>query len=308
MNKKQWGIKRIAGLALLLLGLSICMPNQNAEAMHSTFAPGDVFVSSLSGQVEWRHPDGTLNQILINVIPGASEGMGFDAAGNLYVTHYCADLSVCLTGNSVEKFSTSGVSLGSFGSGYWCNPYSIVFDGAGRLYVGQADCTGDIREFNALGVFQTAFHVAPDKRGSAKIDLASDGCTMFYTSEGPNVKRFNVCANQQLPDFNSAPIPSGFTFAQRILPDGGVLVASWTEIVRLDAAGTLIQTYDVPGEEYWVALDLVGDGTFWAASNGSRNVYKFDLANGTVLASFISGTPATTVERNVHDVDLLVRR
>jgi len=268
-----------------------------------TFAPGDVLVSLRSGQVQWWSASGTLNGILVNAIPGKAEGMGFDAAGNLYVTHYCADLSICWTGNTVEKFTPGGVSLGAFGSGYDCNPYTVAFDRAGRAYIGQADCSGDIRVFDASGAYLVSFDVSPENRGSARIDLASDGCTMFYTSQGPNVKRYDVCSGQQLPDFNTAPIPGEYMNALRILPDGGVLVAAASMIARLSASGAVVQTYDVPGEQdLWLGLDLVGDGTFWASNYGSSNVVRFDLATGTVLSSFNTGTPTTTVK------DVLVKR
>lgn len=45
-----------------------------------------------------------------------------------------------------------------------------------------------------------------------------------------------------------------------------------------------------------------GDGTFWAGNYESSNVYRFDLATGTVLSSFNTGTAAHTV------VDVLVRK
>ncbi len=291
------------GLAMTLAGLCPGIPPERAEATHMTFAPGDIFVSLRTGEVEWRHPDGSLNRLLVNVVPGKAEGMGFDAAGNLYVAHYCADLSVCRIGNAVEKFAPTGVSTGSFGSGYDCNPYAIVFDAAGRAYVGQGDCTGDLLQFDAFGALLQAFPVAWDNRGSARIDLAADGCTMFYTSQGPNVKRYDVCAGQQLPDFNTTPSPSGETYGLRVLPDGDVLVAMNTLIGRLDASGNLVQTYNVPGEpELWQGLDLVGDGAFWASNYGSSNVYRFDIATGAVLGAFNAGTPTTTVK------DVLVGR
>ncbi len=294
------------GLKVWLLGVCVWLFPLNVEAMHPTFAPGDLFVSLRTGQVLWFHPDGSPNRMLVNAIPGKAEGMGFDAAGNLYVTHYCADLSVCKTGNTVEKFNIYGLSVGSYGSGYNCNPESIVFAAAGGAFVGQSDCTGDVLWFDAFGSFQKAFDVAQDARGATRIDLAPDGCTLFYTSQGPNVKRFNVCVNQQLPDFNSAPIVSGdaYTYALRLLPDGGVLVASVTVIVRLDASGNLVQTYTVPGEPgvWWLGLDLVGDGTFWASNYASSNVYRFDIATGRVLAGFSTDLPTTMVK------DVLVRR
>jgi outer membrane protein assembly factor BamB len=303
MKNGSSGRFRKIGLGIYLIGVFVLVFPLHAGAMHPFFSPGDLIVSLKTGQVLWFHPDGSFNRAVVNAIPGKAEGMGFDAARNLYVTHYCADLSVCRTGNTVEKFNAGGVSLGSFGGGYNCNPESIVFDGAGRAYVGQADCTGDILQFDAAGDLQAAFDVIPEVRGSTRIDLAGDGCTMFYTSQGPNVKRFNICSRTQLSDFNTAPLPGGFGYGLRILPDGGVLVATGNEIVRLGANGKLLRTYDAPGEpDLWLGLDEVGDGTFWVSNYGSSNVYRFDLATGNVLLSFQTGSPSGTVK------DVLVRR
>ncbi len=284
-------------LGLAIIGLVLLAPLSGAQATDTTFAPGDVFVSLSDGLVQWRHPDGTLNQILVGVVPGTPEGIRLDAAANLYVTHWCASVGVtsaCTVGNTVEKFSPNGVSQGTVGSDYNCNPHALAFDAAGNAYVGQADCTGNILKLE-LGLAPTAFAVAPENRGSFWIDLASDGCTMFYTSWGPDVKRFDVCANAQRPDFNLAPLLGGETQDLRVLPDGGVLVSSGNVVARLDATGALVQTYVVPGPtRYWAGLDLVGDGTFWAADYYSSNVYRFDLASGAVLSSFNTGTPSFT--------------
>lgn len=141
-----------------------------------------------------------------------------------------------------------------------------------------------------------ALHVAPDRYGSFWIDLAPDGCTLFYTSWGPNVKRFNVCSGTQRPDFNQLPLPGGEAQDLRVLPDGGVLVASGEVVARLDSSGGLVQTYEVlPESTLWAGLDLVGDGTFWAANYYTSNVYKFDLESGAVLRSFNTGTPPLSV-------------
>ncbi|MDX1670055.1 MAG: hypothetical protein R3194_11600, partial [Limnobacter sp.] len=45
-------------------------------------------------------------------------------------------------------------------------------------------------ELTLMGASQ--FDVATDDRGSDWIDLAADQCTMYYTSEGTLVKRFDV--------------------------------------------------------------------------------------------------------------------
>lgn len=293
MTKKAWRRGRAAGLAYLLVAVSLFVSSQRAEATHSaTFAAGDVFVTlktgTAVGQVQWRHPDGSSHGILTSMVPGHPEGMAFDAAGNLYVAHWCADFT-CLTGNTVERFTISAAPAGTFGTGYNCNPTSVVFDAAGNAYVGQADCTGDILKLDALGAYVGAYNAEPDNRGSMWIDLASDGCTILYTSEGYNVKRYNVCGNAQLTNFAALPDTGQ---ALRILPDGRVLVAARSVIVLLDASGTIVGTYDVAGEpDLWFGLDIVGDGTFWAGNFGSGNVFRFDMATGAVVSSFATGFP-----------------
>lgn len=286
-------------LLRLIMVFPLILYGEPAETAQVTFAPGDVFVSIVNGPVQWRNSDGTLNQVLVSTVQGTPrEGMRFDAAGNLYLAHWCANAmatSTCSVGNTVERFNINGISQGTVGSGYNCNPHALAFDAAGNLYVGQADCTGAILKFS-LGQPPTPHVVAAENRGSFWIELANDGCTVFYTSWGPNVKRFNLCTNTQQADFNIIPLPGGETQGLRLLPDGGVLVSSGAVIARLDASGTLVQGYSVStGEpQYWSGLDLVGDGTFWAINYNSSNVYKFDLTSGAVLASFNTGTPPNT--------------
>jgi hypothetical protein len=286
---------RKARFPILVLAALLALPGPEARAVNVTFSPGDLFVSLETGPVQWRLRDGTLNRVLVGSIPGTGEGMAFDAAGNLYVTRWCIDPWCGYAGDTVEKFNTLGQSLGAVGSGYDCAPHAMLFDRMGAGYVGQAGCTGAILKFPPGMATPIAYYVAPDYQGSFWIDLAPDQCTMAYTSFGPNVKRFDVCAGVQLPDFNVAPLP-GDGQDLRILPDGGVLVSSGDVIARLDASGGLVGTYGVVGEPgFWAGLDLVGDGSFWAANYETSNVYRFDLATGSIIDSFNAETPPHTV-------------
>ena len=260
-----------------------------------TFAPGDVFVSLEPGPVQWRRPDGTLVRTLLGAVPGLAEGMGFDASGNLYVTRWRLNSNPGATGNTTEVFNVFGQPSGTYGSGYDCDPHAIVFGPAGTGYVGQAGCTGSILKF-VPGQPPVQLNVAPDNAGAFWIDLAADGCTIFYTSWGPNVKRYDGCARVQRSNFNKAALPGGEAHDLRVLPDGGVLVSSGNVIARLNASGVLVQTYSVGGEfRPWTGLDLVGDGTFWVGNYESSNVYRFDLATGAVVSVFNTGTAAHTV-------------
>jgi len=287
---------RSLGAAAIVLGLLLVpLP---AAAQSSTFGPGDIFVSTEDGQIHWRRPDGTLNRFLVGTAAGKPEGLRLDAASNLYVARWCVSAvatSTCAVGNTVEKFNQHGMSLGTVGSDYNCNPHAVAFDALGNAYVGQADCSGNILKLQ-LGRAPTAYAAAAETRGTFWIDMAADGCTIFYTSIGPNVKRFDTCGNLQQPDFNLAPLPGGVGHDLRVLPDGGVLVTSAGVIARLDATGALVQTYTAPGAtRYWSGLDLVGDGTFWVADYNTSDVYRFDLATGDAVASFNTGTATQTV-------------
>ncbi len=291
-------IRHFARAVLLLLCAAATTSAQlQLPGTPLSFRRGDIIVTLEPGPVLWFLPNGTPRGVLVSLIPGTGEGLDFDPSGRLYVTRWCTD-PFCggVAGNTVEMFNTLGISMGAVGSGYDCSPHAIVFTADSAAFVGQSGCTGDILRF-APGMTQPqAFDVALDNSGSWWIDVAPDRCTVYYTSLGPNVKRYDTCARVQLPDFNAAPLPGGVTHDLQILPDGGVLVSSGDVVARLNAAGALVQTYSVPGEPaLWAGLDLSGDGTFWAANYETSNVYRFDLATGAVRQVFNTLTPAHTV-------------
>jgi hypothetical protein len=261
------------------------------------YAPGDVLVSLEPGPVQWYSQDGLLRGTLAQTVAGTGEGMAFDASGNLYVTRWCVDPD-CQNGDtgSVEKYNNVGQPLGKVGPIFDCQPHTILFAAPGTAYVGQAACAKTIIKTPLDSTITAEYPVAEEFSGVFWMDLGADGCTMFYTSFGPNVKRYDVCGNRQLPDFNAAPLPGGMAQDLRVMPDGGVLVSSGQVIVRLNSIGVVTQTYEVPDEgALWAGLDLVGDGTFWAANYFTSNVYRFNLADGTRLAGFNTGTAANTV-------------
>ena len=260
------------------------------------FGPGDVLVSLEPGPVVWFNSAGTLQRMLIPTVTGLGEGMAFDAAWNLYVARWCTDPNCTSTGNAVEKYNTLGLSEGAVGSNFDCSPHTIDFDASGAVYIGQAGCSRTILKFAPGGMTPVAeYVVAQESQGVFWMDLAPDGCTMFYTSVGPNVKRFDVCANVQLPDFNAGSLPGPFTHDLRVLPDGGVIVANANVVTRLDASGAVVRTYEVPENTLWAGLDLVGDGTFWAGNYFTSSLYRFNLDTGAQIATFNTGTPANSV-------------
>ncbi len=249
------------------------------EQIKAQFQTGDVFVAVANGQVQWRRPNGTLVQTLNTTLGGFTTGMALDSANKLYVTNF--------SNNSVSVFDKFGVLQGTFGSGY-STPESIVFDNQWNAYVGNLG--NGIRKYDYNGNFiSTSYGGRVDF-----MDLQPDQCTMIRTTEGNFIGTHNICTNVAGADFANGL--SGNAFALRIRLNGDVLIAMGTNILRLNAAGTTVQTYDVAGENSWFALNLDPDGTsFWSADFTSSNVYRIDIATGNVITTYNTGTSSGTV-------------
>lgn len=282
-----------------------------------TFQTGDVFIgiasgstvaNSPNGQILWYRRDGTpvgtldTGQLFTEVA-----GMAFDAAGDLFATVFSAA--------NVVKFDHNGNLLGTFGSGYGTpyatdgtanHPESIVFDSSGDAYVGQADGTRQVRKFDSAGNFLAAFSPVTQFRGTDWIELAGDEKTLYYTSEGTEVKRFDVSTNTQLSDFATGFPDVNAAYALRILSNGGVLVADTDRVLRLDSSGNVVQTYLATSLEpgftcvttptptpcpVIFALSLDPDGkSFWTADLLAGTVWKVDIATGAIDLTINTGS------------------
>lgn len=282
----------LTGIAVLWgLGLILLVTSESSSTAHADRVPyslGDVFAGVGNGRVKHFDSSGTLLETL-DTTTGSQHvaGMAFDGKGNLFVTNF--------TSNSMSKFDKAGTLVGGFGGQFDTAPESVVFDKNGNVYVGQADGLRQVRKLDAAGKLLATYSPATDGRGTDWIDLAADQCTLFYTSEGRHVKRFDVCSNNQLPDF--VELSAGTeAFALRIRPNGEVLVATHEEVHRLSSSGAVLQSYPKPPTEKSTlfALNLDPNGTsFWTGGIESGNVYKINMADGTVERSFNVGILST---------------
>jgi len=239
------------------------------------YQTGDVFAGTRGGTIAHFSSTGALLDTLTTGGSSYMTGMAFDTSGNLYATGFDAQ--------NVSKFDDKGSLLGSFGSGYNHAPESIVFDKNGNAYVGQAG--GSILKFSPTGGLIGSF----SPQGTDWVDLASDQCTIYYTSEGNSVRRFNVCSNTQLADFATGL--SGRCFANRIRPNSEVLVACTSLVYRLNSTGGVMQTYQPAGVSILFALNLDPDNkTFWTADQDTGTVFHIDIATGNILAQFSGST------------------
>ena len=264
-------------LAVFAFSVAAVLLSAGAPVLAQPFQRGEVFAAVGAGKVKRFDGSGNLLQVLDTTTNSPQvTGMAFDSAGNLYVTDFDA--------NTMSKFdNASNLLFANFGSGFDASPESIVLNAVGDLYVSEVSGAGGIRKFDTAG---HPLEVSGSGLRTDWIELEADQCTMLYTDEGSAIHRINVCTNTPLSDFANG-LPG--CFALRKLPSGGVLVACYSEILRLDDNGMVVQTYDAPGEDHWFALNLDPDCTsFWSANNFTGQVYKFDIASGRQLLTFSS--------------------
>jgi DNA-binding beta-propeller fold protein YncE len=222
---KTFRVAVFISLTLCLAHLVLSSPRKASTA----FADGDILASIGNGQVAVFASDGTPKPTLDTGLGGFTTGSAFDSAGNFYVTNY--------TRGIVSKFDSQGSLLAPAATGY-SGPESIVFDQNGTGYVGDA--------------FENRFHILGDgdtgpasieERGTDWISLGPDQKTLFHTSEGRHILRYDLSTDTQLPSFNANPLPY-MAFAIRVLPGGSVLVADELVVVHLDT-GNVVKTYDL---------------------------------------------------------------
>lgn len=256
------GIAPLAGLAA---GLLAPLP-----AWPAPFRTGDVFVGVNQDRILHLDARGDLEEVLEGALTGEQTGMCFDADGHLYATSF--------TAGTMSRFDSSGRRLSDrWGGPFSRHPESCVVDRAGHIYTGEVGGEERIRKFDREGRLLATFRPATEARGVDWIDLAADQCTLFYTSEGNQVMRYDVCRDRQLPTFATL---TGPCFALRLRENDELMVACQQKVFRLDRQGGHLRVYPFTGESLF-ALNLDPDGEhFWTAGQLSGDVYRVHIESG----------------------------
>jgi hypothetical protein len=251
-----------------------------------TFQKGDIVVG-FDGQPEYRVYDANgklLTTLDTHTYPGLGTGGAFEANGNLIVTNFVVD--------SASWFNKNGKLLGGFGCCFNLHPESVTFDKSGNVYIGQADGLRQVLEFNSTGTkLLNSWSPMPEQRGTDWIDMAPDGHTLFYTSEGHNIMRFDTATGTQLSNFATG-LPGQSAYALKVLPNGEVLVADWDRALLLDTSGNIIRTYTDPSLNFDTGLAILPDGKSFIADNSNLpgEIFQFNIATGALEQTIFPGT------------------
>lgn len=282
-RRRAWRL----GLILAAVVMSAAMWTVVAQGV-TAWQTGDVFAGVGNGQYKVYDNNGVFKETIQQPSVGFTTGCQFNnAQDHLYTTNFSTNEIVRFQDPSPhtvdQVLPTPGITLAP---GPDAANESISFMANGNYLVGHADGGADVHQYTELGVLVAEYDVATETRGSDWIDLAANQTTLFYTSEGTRVLRFDIGTNTQMADFATG-LPGSNAYALRILPPGdgsaGVLVADTETIVRLNGSGAVVQTYDVAGEDAWFALNLDPNGTsFWSGSFDTNNFYRFNIATGAV--------------------------
>jgi hypothetical protein len=234
---------------------------------------------------------------------GYTAGCAFDSTSHLYTTNF--------SNTKVYRFSipdphTVSQTIDTNATAPGGHSESIVFDGSGNFYVGNADYHPNegqaiVLKYSPAGSLLSTFTVATEDRGSDWTELSPDGNTLYYTSEGTHIRVFDLVHSTQLSDIPSGEgsLPGSHAYEFRLLPQsigGGFLVADTEQLIRVDAHGNVVQHYGISTEEStWFAVNLDSNvdlnqnpTSFWAAAFGTGNLYKFNIVTGAIEAGPIA--------------------
>lgn len=179
---------------------------------------------------------------------------------------------------------------------------AIEPDGQGGLWLGVHSRLGDppADKFGEKWLFHAhpetrsvrAFNVDIDggMRGFhcvTHMSLETDRRILRYVSEGGRrVMRIEPDGTGQLPDMLTlAKDDPRSTCGIATLSDGGLLMATGKGCCRLDAAGTIVEDYDVPAQPGWSRVTLAADGVSFFLNNFFTGVVeRRSVTGGRVLA------------------------
>lgn len=263
----------------------------------SNWLGGEVFAAhgDASGKYQVNSSAGGFIETIEHANPGYATGCKY-GPGGLITTDF--------SGGRIVRWSDSHphsqVNIPTPGQP---RPESIAWKADGGYFVG-GGYYPVILEFSAFNQLIRRYTVesvgGPNNGGGTGgtdwIDLARDQTTIFYTTEGPHVKRYSTVTGQ-LPDF-ARLLNDEALCGMRLLPPfdgtGGLLVADHNgNVKRLDGNGNIIQIYAAPGNQNYFALSLHPDGVTFlvGVTNSTGKIFRFNIETGELVQTI--DTPRT---------------
>ena len=286
--------------AVLILGcVGILFGSSKPAGADTVFASGQVFASVGNSTVNVYDP--TSGDLINTLNDGTDEpytaGSAFDSSGNLYVTD---DLN-----GDISEYSPDGTLDWASSPAGLTTPVARLRQ-PGQPLRGPAGARPTSPSSHPSGQTSARHRPGADRAtGDDWIDLSSDECTFYYTTESTDIFRYNKCTNTQLPNFNVAPFTGDNAF--EAAASSRTVTCSWptrTSDILLDPNGNVIQTYScaslpgLPGPALRHRLDPSGT-SFWTGDAISGNIWQINIATGAVLQTITTQLgPTSTASRS----------
>jgi hypothetical protein len=256
---------------------------------------------------------------------GKAAGCGFDLAYRFFGTNFTNSLvdrySIANAHPIVERINSGRIPPAPPAA------TSVALDSGANLFIGYAGGvtggTGIIEQwakdtsFGGTGQytsFVASFSVPVDNSGPGWIDLASDGHTIFYTSQGRKIYKFDTLTQTAVvwADLSTlnGNLKNGTLFAIRILPPSGngsdgVLVADQGNVKLVKASngvitGVTVFKFGSLSNLQALSLDLftnaagqmgLSPSTFWVgdATASTKNLLRFNISTNTTEVTLSTG-------------------
>jgi hypothetical protein len=249
---------------------------------------GDLFVAGPEGSVRWLRDDGSWVADLVTGLPSVRV-VAADRRRRLWVSHAAFGYYPDGLLNRLVLLDERGVVSTTRPVGETIIPNSIAFDALGNAYVGDWDVFGKVSRFSAGAAF---LGVAVDSE-SDYIDLAPDQCTLFLQRPGISegaTERWDACTGRRLGVFHEESDGTETAKGVRLLPDGTVLVKAASGLLRVDAEGRTLRTYE---PRCLRPRALSPDGSSFYAECGAT--YEVDVETGGLVRVVAVDAPLLAV-------------
>jgi sugar lactone lactonase YvrE len=271
-SQRKVDMKKHIKISLLavLFGIASLLTSNTARA-------DNLYVANVTGDtVSQITPAGVLSIFAHGV--HAPQGLAFDSAGNLYVRNF----------NTIEKFSSAGVDLGTFASTGLSNPLGLAFDSADNLYAANQG-TDTIEKFTPAGV------------GSVFANSGLNGVQGLAFDSAGNLYAANFSGNS-IEKFTPGGVGSVFAssiFTGSFKNPGGLAFDRAGNLYVANRGGTTIERF-TPGGAASIFATTAGlndsptglafdsAGNLYVAYFNDNSIEKF-TSTGTDLGVFASG-------------------
>jgi hypothetical protein len=288
---------RVRNIAMtLVIGLTIIITaflllHQSKSVFAATWVPGDVFVTGSQGNIRVYDSSGNFKEQVSTGYGGGVANCAFNSNGDLYALDGL--FNVVVKFDPITHIATPVVDVstnGSFTKDIW-------FANSGDFFVSSSDLLRNrFIRYNSSGIHQQNYQVAYPHylpSGPVGMDLATDQQTMYYSSAGPVIRRYDLATSSWIDDLVTlVDNVTGLRIIKSGSHSGQFLVASTVNIKRMAADGGYVGSYDYSGENSWsvISLDPTDNNVFWATGRTTNRFFKFSYDAATPSLAILHGS------------------